>query len=254
MSGSRSIAAARSRRAGETTNIVSGGRPVTSIASQSAFANQPYPQQPPNRGGRGQQQNQQQHVQQQQPPQPPSNGLPFAKLSVSDAIGLITLRLGRVEQFIIETEAEGGIHNDNSHMNLPENSKIIDNSLLTNIINRLDALEKKEQFSVSLEKLLQVQTELTTTKEMLLNLTSQYDTFVKDTSNKFSDFELGISEIESVIYVDNNVVFKPNNEVENNETNNETASDGTSNDTNESTIVSVDLKTVIKEELSRTSE
>jgi hypothetical protein len=253
MSGSRSIAAARSRRAGETTNIVSGGRPVTSIASQSAFANQSYPQQPPNRGGRGQQQSQQQQHQ-QQPPPPPSNGLPFAKLSISDAIGLITLRLGRVEQFIIETESEGGIHNDNSHMNLPENSKIIDNSLLTNIINRLDALEKKEQFSVSLERLLQVQTELSTTKEMLINLTSQYDTFVKETSNKFSDFELGISEIESIIYVDDKVVFKPNNEAEKNETNNETASDGTLNDTNESTIVSVDLKTVIKEELSRTSE
>ena len=42
----------------------------------------------------------------QMPPSPPiqetSNGLPFTKLTVSDAIGLITLRLGRVEQYLID--------------------------------------------------------------------------------------------------------------------------------------------------------
>ena len=266
MSGSRSIAAARSRRAGETTNIVSGGRPITSIASQSAFVPQQYPQQQPqpNRGGSGsaggrgpsqsqqqQQQQQQQHQQQQQ--QPHSNGLPFTKLSISDAIGLITLRLGRVEQFIIDTETEGSSQSNNSQMNLPENSKIIDSSLLTTIINRLDSLEKKEQLSVSSERLIQVQTELTSTKEMLLNLTSLFESFVKDTSIKFSDFELGISEIEKVVYVGDNV-YNSNNELENDESNSETANDGTLNDTNENTIVSVDLKTIIKEELSRNSD
>jgi hypothetical protein len=257
MSGSRSIAAARSRRAGETTNIVSGGRPITSIASQSAFVPQQYPQQQqpqPNRGGggggrggRGPPQSQQQQQ------QTPSNGLPFTKLSISDAIGLITLRLGRVEQFIIDTETEESSQSNNSQMNLPENSKIIDSSLLTTIINRLDSLEKKEQISVSSERLIQVQTELTSTKEMLLNLTSLFESFVKDTSIKFSDFELGISEIEKVVYVGDNV-YNSNNELENDESNSETANDGTLNDTNENTIVSVDLKTIIKEELSRNSE
>jgi len=256
MSGSRSIAAARSRRAGETTNIVSGGRPITSIASQSAFVPQQNYQQP-NRGGvgvggRGQQQQYQQQQQQQQQQQPPSNGLPFTKLSISDAIGLITLRLGRVEQFIIDTEAEDSSHS-NSQMSLPENSKIIDSSLLTTIINRLDSLEKKEQLSVSSERLTQVHAELTSTKELLLNLTSKFETFVKDTSNKFADFELGITEIEKVIYVDDNV-FKSNNELETDESNNELANAGTLNDANENTIVSVDLKTNIKEELLRTSE
>ena len=259
MSGSRSIAAARSRRAGETTNIVSGGRPITSIASQSAFVPQQNYQQPqPNRGGvggRGQQQQQQQYQQQQQQQQqqqPPTNGLPFTKLSISDAIGLITLRLGRVEQFIIDTEAEDSTHS-NSQMSLPENSKIIDSSLLTTIINRLDSLEKKEQLSVSSERLTQVHTELTATKELLLNLTSQFETFVKDTSNKFADFELGITEIEKVIYVDDKVL-QSNNELETDESNNELANAGSSNDANENTIVSVDLKTNIKEELLRTSE
>ena len=258
MSGSRSIAAARSRRAGETTNIVSGGRPITSIASQSAFVPQ-YPQQSqPNRGGRGQQQQhqqqQQQHQQQQQQQQQPhANGMPFTKLSISDAIGLITLRLGRVEQFVIDTENEENGHGNNSQMSLPENSKIIDSGLLTTIINRLDSLEKKEQLSASLERLSQVHAELTATKELLVSLTSQYEAFVKDASDKFSDFELGISEIEKVVYVNENI-NKSINESETDESANETSNNGTSNDTNENTIVSVDLKSVIKEELSRTSE
>ena len=44
---------------------------------------------------------------QQMPPQqqmPQQGGLPFTKLTISDAIGLVTLRLGRVEQFIIDFE------------------------------------------------------------------------------------------------------------------------------------------------------
>ena len=45
-----------------------------------------------------------QQVQQSQ--QQVQGGLPFSKLSISDAIGLITLRLGRVEQWVIETEHE----------------------------------------------------------------------------------------------------------------------------------------------------
>ena len=255
MSGSRSIAAARSRRAGEQANIVSGGRPVTSIASQSAFVQQPYQQQPyqqVNRGGKGNIMQQQQMQQQSSPI--PSNGLPFAKLSVSDAIGLITLRLGRVEQFMIDTESEGGISSNNSNINLPENSKIIDNSVLISIVNRLDSLEKKEQQLVTLDKVAQLQNELTNTKEILFKLNSQLETYMKETSERFTDFELGISEIEKVIYVDNDL-YKSNNNTDNeynNDESNESSNIIASNDTNENnTIVSVDLKTVIKEELSR---
>ena len=70
---SRSLAAARARRAGENAPPISGNRPVTSIGSQAAFAQQMPPgvgynmPQPPNnvRTARA--------IQQQQPPlrQPP---------------------------------------------------------------------------------------------------------------------------------------------------------------------------------------
>jgi hypothetical protein len=105
--------------------------------------------------------------------------------------------------------------NPNSCMDvLPENSKIIDNSILVSMINRLDSLEKKEQSTLNLEKVIQLQTELNSTKETLLKLTSQIETFMKETSDKLIDFESGISEIENAVYVDNQV-SKPGNEESN---------------------------------------
>ena len=149
MSSSRSIAAARNRRAGDPLPTQPQGRPMTSIASQSAFVQQsmtPNPGMGKNiRIGGGKTINQSLNA-----PQPPpinTNGLPFTKLSISDAIGLVTLRLGRVEQFIIDFESEGGMNGES--LNIPENTKLIDNSVLTSIINRLDSLEKRESSQLS---------------------------------------------------------------------------------------------------------
>jgi hypothetical protein len=151
---SRSLAAARARRAGENVPPVSGNRPITSIGSQAAFA-----QMPPNaryntnvRTARGMQPPQpphppqkpglQQNIYYEQEQQASSNGLPFSKLSISDAIGLITLRLGRVEQWIIDTDHEESANGKSSTPAIPDNHKIIDSSVLTTMINRLDSLEK----------------------------------------------------------------------------------------------------------------
>jgi len=73
--------------------------------------------------------------------------MPFTKLSVSDAIGLVTLRLGRVEQFIIDFENgefanTGNGSNGELSSSIPENAKIVDNSVFANIISRVDSLEK----------------------------------------------------------------------------------------------------------------
>jgi len=173
---SRSLAAARARRAGEQAPPISGNRPITSINSQYAFSQQPQLQQQRQPYGNvrvarpqpssqkyqtikpqqnQQQQNQQQPIRTQQIQQQITqqidiqqqqnlNGLPFSKLSVSDAIGLITLRLGRVEQWVIETQHENEIKENNENIDsLPPGSKIIDNSVLTVIVNRLDNVEKK---------------------------------------------------------------------------------------------------------------
>ena len=185
MSSSRSIAAARSRRAGESQPPVSGGRPVTSIASHSAFVQQQMPPPPQNnvRVAKA-------PIQQQQMPQ--QSASPFTKLSISDAIGLVTLRLGRVEQFIIDFE-NGEIEGHNNNSGVPENSKIFDNSVLTTIVNRLDALEKKEGSTTSVASL---EKEMKEAKDLLSHLLFKYELFTKETNEKFGDFEGAISEIE----------------------------------------------------------
>jgi hypothetical protein len=195
MSSSRSIAAARSRRAGESQPPVSGGRPVTSIASHSAFVQQQMPPPPPNnvRIAKAPMQQQQQQMSQQ-------GASPFSKLSISDAIGLVTLRLGRVEQFIIDFEngeIEGHHPNSGGGSSIPENSKIVDNSVLTTIVNRLDALEKKEgSGNVNASSIASLEKEMKEAKDLLSHLLFKYELFTKETNEKFSDFEGAISEIE----------------------------------------------------------
>ena len=103
---SRSLAAARSRRAGENAPPVSGNRPITSTGSAAAFSNMNQPsnnvrvsrQQQPSQQQFQQQQPQQ--FQQQQPPRQQSTSFqqvkqsqqqaqssqPFSKLSISDAV------------------------------------------------------------------------------------------------------------------------------------------------------------------------
>jgi len=269
---SRSLAAARSRRAGENAPTVSGNRPITSIGSQAAFSQQSPPPYQNNTAkqpnGRGQQKIAYQQVQQSQQAQ---TGLPFSKLSISDAIGLITLRLGRVEQWVIETEHE----NENEIRqeplsNLPENSKVIDNGIFNSIIDRIGMLENKETASVDntklsddviklteqltrigdegvkqsmliakhTEQLFRFERELVETKDILKTFMIKYDLFVNETNGKFGDFEYAFADLEKNI----KTIEIPECEQLVNE------NDPAVNDN--SAIMSVDLKNIIKQELS----
>lgn len=108
MSSSRSIAAARNRRVNEVAKRVE-------------------PPKPPPQINQAQQQGQGQQV-------------PFNRITVSDAIGLITIRLGRVEQLLHKTD----LTNMSKPMELPPNSQIVDNSVFQTILSRLDLLEKRD--------------------------------------------------------------------------------------------------------------
>jgi hypothetical protein len=260
MSSSRSIAAARARRAGEQVPPVSGNRPGTSINSHAAFA----PQQPMN-----QYQNippTQSNIRigktgQSLPPpsafQVPSNGLPFSKLSVSDAIGLITLRLGSVEQFIMDFENSEHNTNSDGTINLPENSKLIDNSVLTSIMNRLDSIEKKEvnnTYNSEINKeigllrdltnnhnelLFKIERDLIETKDILKSLNNTFNEFTKNTNDRFIDYEYAISDLEKNINITDSYIesFEENLDSINDDNNNETENIG------------VDLKSIIRQEL-----
>lgn len=199
MSSARSITAARNRRAGDPSPKLQNQpstRPVTSISSQSAFSQNGQQtqsqQQPQNKGN-----NLRISGKQSTAAQPkPSNGLPFTKLTISDAIGLVTLRLGRVEQFIMEIQ-ENGL--DSSSTNIPENSKLVDNSVLTSIINRLDSLEKKELAYVNTDKIAKIETDVANIKLLLESFTQKLDEFEININEKFLDYESAIIEIENCL-------------------------------------------------------
>jgi len=291
---SRSLAAARSRRAGEQAPPVSGNRPVTSIGSQAAFAGQQthssnvriakaplgpqvnqYARPPPPQYQQFYEQPQSQQQQTQQQSVNP-NGLPFTKLSISDAIGLITLRLGRVEQWIIDTDNEEQTKSRISG-EVSDNHKLIDNSVLATIINRIDSLEKntstgattqmsselneevksiKEQIkrmsddvskhTIELakctEQVFRFNRELTETKDILKSFMVKYDMFAHETTQNFSDYELALADLEKRL---------PTIDEEPNESDEQPGTSINDNDTeNNSIIMTVDLKNMIKEELS----
>jgi hypothetical protein len=280
-SSSRSITAARARRAGEQSPPISGTRPGTSIGSHAAFVpqmQQQYQQQPPPnvRVPRGQQQ------MQQQMQQPAANGLPFSKLCISDAIGLITLRLGRVEQFIIDVENGETSLNHSSHdlssSSIPENSKVIDASVLTNIVTRLDSLEKRETSSIhnelvtkineeiasialqvnklnqeinqanllkaqNSEKVFKLDRDLIETKDLLKSLVMKLDLHIQETNEKFGDYEYAIAEIEK------NFQIPLNEHVLNIDNMEFSIEEQPEQELDKSAILSVDLKNIIKQEL-----
>ena len=251
---SRSLAAARAKRAGETAPPVSGGRPVTSIGSSAAFSHKQ--QNMPNGN------NNVRTGKQQQQEQPKSN-LPFTKLTISDAIGLITLRLGRIEQWVIDNED----NEFSGSSNIPENSKIVDVSILNNIVSRLDALEKREigdnnseisdnvakltqqidkiveegnkhnlAIAKHTEQLFKFDRDLVETKDLLKTFMMKYDTFTSDITTKLDDYEIALTELEKNIQPTSDVV-----------THSEPEEESTIETSN--SIMNADLKNIIKQEL-----
>jgi len=301
---SRSLAAARARRTGENVAPVSGNRPVTSIGSQAAFAQQlphgiNYNTPPPPNNVRTARSIQPAQNQYKNQPQPQSNGLPFNKLSISDAIGLITLRLGRVEQWIIDTDNENDEHNriPSDGINPQQGHTVIDNATLTTIINRIDLLEKnkntdhstedqtnlieevkliKEQLkrvsddvskhtielSKNTEQVFKFNRELTETKDILKSFMIKYDLFSQETSQNFVDYEAALEDLEKRLSCEDTASLKEgimsqeqfdntdealNRDVEED---NEETKDHEKKENN--TITKVNLKNIIKEELSKT--
>jgi hypothetical protein len=85
----------------------------------------------------------QQQQMQQQPMQNP-------KMSVSDAIGLISLRLGRVETFIQQMPPldQIGMNSSGESGEVGENMRVVDEAVFTNIVARLEKLEQTPKMQV----------------------------------------------------------------------------------------------------------
>jgi hypothetical protein len=187
MSSSKSIAAARARRSGEQQQQQQQ-RPNTSIASAKAFnQQQPMSQQPMSQ-------------QQQMPPQQRPNlpyGQPGGKISISDAIGLTTIRLGKVEQLVQRLQEEGGLGNN---FEIPDNAQLIDKSVITNIISRIDSLEKRDGTNMN-EKFGRLENEIRSIRDLLNNTKTSFDTYVQSNEKRFEDFETAFVDLEQHLVV-----------------------------------------------------
>ena len=149
MSANRSVQAAQRRRAGGPEPAAPGRGPQPSINSSQMFTGQP--QHPANGRLAGQQASlQQQHIQQQRQQQMQQQGgadSSVSKISIAQAITLITLRLGKAELQLYELAhhvAEGGVgHGFSSGAEGAEGMVLIDQNLIDSIMSRLESLEKR---------------------------------------------------------------------------------------------------------------
>lgn len=130
MSSNRANASARQRRAGEPVGLQQQNQRMQQQSGRG-FGGRPGMPEPP----------------QQQPPMNP-------KLSVSDAIALITLRLGRVETIIsnLPNEPRGDGENGGSGQFYDENMRMVDQNVFNSIVTRLDTLEKNQKLLIEKQK------------------------------------------------------------------------------------------------------
>ena len=169
---SRSIASARQKRAGEPVSIATNRGPGQYSMPQKSGS---------------QIQDTRQLV-------------PVNKISISDAIGLITIRLGRAEQFLQSLQENSNLFNEVDKM------PPLDKTMLNNIMTRLDSIEKKdvesktskmdqdvlnkidslEKSSVKISKLEQ---DIRDMKDLLMLNTIKHEKFVLENENKIKAFE-----------------------------------------------------------------
>ena len=234
MSSSRSIAAARARRAGEQAPPPPS-RPGQSINSHAAFAP---PQQVQGRNVRVAQAPMAPPQQQYSQPTEPK----VSKLTVSDAIGLITLRLGRVESILIEME-----HNNQmggNHMGASNNSEAsYDKTALANIVARLDALEKTLKDVPQAKEVSSIKEAITALTVKQLSIEHRQSQMEKDVGDRFSDYEVALSELEKQLPLPDEIVLTENPEIATTEIKSE-----------ENEIMTTDLKNLVKMEFAAESD
>jgi len=191
MSSNRSISGARQRRAGEPVPTV-GQRSNTSIGGQQIFAKQQQLQRP---------------SLQQQPNQESMEPQTASKLSIPKAFTLVTLRLGRLEQYIQQLQEEGAFVTKVGETE-------VDDVIMRNIIGRLETLEKSKSNSnndkLFEERFNKLDKEIRETKDLLMMMMMKYEKFALETNDKFEqifnnythDNEVENIEIENDEYVE----------------------------------------------------
>lgn len=183
MSVSRSVQAAQRRRAGPSEPQQSRG-PGTSINSAQTFANQSTKTSSRTSASANNTMN--------------TSTSEITKLTVAQAITLITLRLGALERNAsqINYTLANGMNSENDGEFNSENTTLVDNSVFQTFLTRLDALEKKN---------VTVQSSSTSNSE-IAGLKSQIDAVklsivqnknVKDLKSQFDGFKSQLDDFKS---------------------------------------------------------
>jgi len=182
MSANRSVQAAQRRRAGPTNNepLVPGRTPQPSINSAQMFANQartgPGPQIPSGRLAGQHEAMQQQQMQKQMGQKQNNDKLSsVSKMTIPQAITLITLRLGSLESKLLQMP-EGATINMDRDLD-------VDTSLLQSVMSRLESLEKRSvptTGSVSTPELNLIKQQLDTIKQVVIQTKSSTANLVKE--------------------------------------------------------------------------
>jgi hypothetical protein len=235
MSSARSITAARARRAGETpaaqnpiinrgnNNVVNKGRIAPQQQPQQQQFQRPIQQQPQqqNYGSQRQpvrpiQQQQQQQYQYQEydqnqndqgyddVPQPRIPN-PKGKITIGDAIGLITIRLGRVEQYIQQLQEEGQLNGGEEDGSGSVNGGQVlgvDSSVFKSIVDRLDKLESKQpqpQQQQNKDVVDRLEKELKETKDLLMMVVLKHEKHTGESSIKFDNIDSRVVSVEDKV-------------------------------------------------------
>lgn len=145
MSANRSVQAAQRRRAGPPEVSAPGRGPQPSINSAQMFANQHRTGAGPNiptgkLAGQQAALAQKNMMSQKYEQTQDQGGLgSISKMSIAQAITLITLRLGKVETQMLNGFSSGGMGMES----VGEDNVLVDKNVIQSLISRIDALEKK---------------------------------------------------------------------------------------------------------------
>jgi len=179
MSVNRSVQAAQRRRTSQPESVP-GRSPQPSINSAQLFANQSRSGQGPNIPS-GRLAGQQAALQQQQHQQKPEGLSGISKMTVPQAITLITLRLGAVETKIMNIEQNPTSQSQSISIEGQDNMVLVDNNVIQSITSRLESLEKRSgASSTSGPEVSLLKQQFETVKQALVQTKGATATILKD--------------------------------------------------------------------------
>jgi hypothetical protein len=205
MSANRSVQAAQRRRAGPTNAepAIPGRGPQPSINSSKLFAGQQQQQQ---------QQQQRSGTKQQQTDKTDSLSS-ISKMTIAQAITLITLRLGSVETKIMNLQNSGEGISNTFGMDGQENMVLMDKGVLDSIISRLESLEKRSSStsaSNSGPEMNLMKQQLENVKQSAMKLNSTTSALVKenkDLKTQVENVKVELNETKELLHALQNLTM-----------------------------------------------